>query len=85
MVWMYPKRNFWQKIFDSDVLFVRGFVEGRYLHDKEILIQARTYKGVPGYHVLTPFELVEHGEAVLLVESRLDSDCAGKATRFCCE
>ena len=42
--------------FESDAFFVRGYLEGQYLHDKEIHIQPRTHKGLPGYHILTPFE-----------------------------
>ena len=41
----------------NDVInFKRGYIEGRYHHDKEVLIQARTYEGAVGYHLLTPFE-----------------------------
>ena len=36
--------------------FKRGYIDGRYHHDKEILIQARTYEGAVGYHLITPFE-----------------------------
>lgn len=41
------------------------FVEGRWLHDKEIAIGPRTWNGKPGYHILTPLRLDDGG--ILLV------------------
>ena len=43
----------------------RGYVVGRYAHDYEIWLQVRTYKGQPGYHVITPFELTD-GRYILM-------------------
>ncbi len=40
--------------------------EGRFLHDRELVLAARSMNGNPGYHVVTPFER-EDG-AVLLVD-----------------
>ena len=42
---------------NTQLVFSRGFLKGRYRHDKEILIAPRTYEGAPGYHVLTPLQL----------------------------
>ena len=55
--------------FDNPVAanqLVRGYVTGTYQHDKEMWIQTRTYDGIPGYHMLTPFVL-ENKKGVLLV------------------
>lgn len=52
-------------VFSSDERFVPGHLTGRYVHDKSIYIQSRVYKKVPGYHVLTPFEI--DGETHVLV------------------
>lgn len=32
------------------------WLEGRFLHDKEMFLAARSYRSNPGYHVITPFE-----------------------------
>ncbi len=45
---------------EDDTLFVRGFAEGLYLHDKEIAIGPRTSEGTPGYHIITPFETLDN-------------------------
>ncbi len=44
---------------NKDQLFVRGFVEGVYLHKHELALGPRTYKGAPGYHIITPFETLD--------------------------
>lgn len=46
--------------------FVRGFVEGVYLHDKEIFVGPRTMDGQGGYHVITPFESVMSDDTILV-------------------
>lgn len=44
----------------------RGQVRGRYLPDKELLLQPRTYDGKAGYHIITPFELQRTGQVILV-------------------
>ncbi len=46
--------------------FKRGYLVGSYQNDKEILLQSRTYKGVPGYHVLVPLILTEDRGSILV-------------------
>ena len=45
----------------------RGYLKGRFLHDKAILIQSRVYKGNQGYHLVTPFEMVDFNNRVVFV------------------
>ncbi len=49
----------------SSKVLERGFVRGVYEHDKSFKIAPRTYKGTPGYHVLTPF-LTRDGAYILV-------------------
>ena len=46
--------------------YVRGFIEGIYLHDKEILVGPRTREGKPGYHIYTPFESYMSDDTILV-------------------
>ncbi len=48
------------------VFFIRGYIEGIFLHDKEILIGPRVMDGNVGYHVLTPFESVMSDDTILV-------------------
>jgi surfeit locus 1 family protein len=43
----------------------RVSAEGRFLHDRELLLAARSMNGNPGYHIVTPFE-VEDGTLLLV-------------------
>ncbi|MGH1404642.1 MAG: SURF1 family protein [Alphaproteobacteria bacterium] len=60
--------------------FKRGYLIGRYQNDKEIVVQSRTYKGVPGYHILVPLTLEGQAGAILVnrgwipIESERDHD-----------
>tara|TARA_Y100000588_G_C14049554_1_gene836535 strand:+ start:139 stop:753 length:615 start_codon:yes stop_codon:yes gene_type:complete len=47
------------------VLFKPVWVEGEFLHDKEMYLAARSYRSNPGYHVITPFKLL-NGSMVLI-------------------
>ncbi len=51
----------------STDIIKKGFLKGRFLHDKAILIQSRTYKGYQGYHLITPFEMVDLNNRVVFV------------------
>lgn len=45
--------------FDPDSKWTPIVVEGRYLHDEELLVRARPYNGSPGFEVLTPLQLAD--------------------------
>lgn len=51
---------------ENPYVFKRGFVNGTFLNEKTLLISPRTYKGVVGAHVVTPFE-IENGHQIILV------------------
>tara|TARA_R110001592_G_scaffold29350_10_gene106665 strand:- start:47249 stop:47965 length:717 start_codon:yes stop_codon:yes gene_type:complete len=51
----------------SGILLKRGYLEGVYMHDKALMIQARTYKGHPGYHLITPFKMANFEGKVVFV------------------
>jgi len=48
-------------------LIKKGYLKGRFLHDKAILIQSRVYKGYQGHHLITPFEMVDFNDRVVFV------------------
>lgn len=41
------------------------FVEGTWLHDKEVAIGPRTWKGKTGYHIVTPLMLADGGTVLV--------------------
>lgn len=43
-----------------DQHIARGFIEGAFLNDKAVNVGPRTHDGKPGYHVITPFETLDH-------------------------
>lgn len=47
------------------VLFKPVWVEGEFLHDKEMYVAARSYRSNPGYHVITPLKRLD-GSIVLI-------------------
>lgn len=51
----------------SEILLKRGFLKGEFLHDQAVLIQARTFKGHPGYHLITPFKMADYNDKVVFV------------------
>jgi surfeit locus 1 family protein len=68
--------------------YQRVAARGRYRHDKEIYLVARSLRGSPGFHVLTPFVREDGGGAVLVnrgwvpfekrsPETRLEGQIAG--------
>jgi surfeit locus 1 family protein len=58
----------------------RVVVEGEFLHDREMLLQARTLNGRPGYHVVTPLRR-EEGPAVLVDRGWVPHDRASPEMR----
>ena len=55
-----------QKLQDQDAESLHyGFVEGRFLFEKEILLEPKILKGVSGYHVITPL-LTQSGHNILV-------------------
>jgi len=54
--------------FDHENILKRGFLAGRYLHDKAIMVAPRTLDGASGFHLITPFvtDAVHGGETVLV-------------------
>ncbi len=55
-------------------------VTGEFLHDRELYLAARSLRGNPGYHVVTPFRL-EDGRAVLADRGWIPLDRADPASR----
>jgi len=45
--------------------FRKARIDGRFLHGKELYLAARSFRGNPGYHVVTPFA-VEGGGTILV-------------------
>lgn len=45
--------------------YKRSRLEGRYLHDKEILVTGKPFNGTAGFHLITPMKLVD-GRTVLV-------------------
>lgn len=52
----------------EDNLYQQAFGEGEYLQGQSILIDSQVHKGNVGYHVVTPFKLVD-SEQIVLVNS----------------
>lgn len=42
-------------------------VSGRFLHAKEMYLAARSFRGNPGYHIVTPFAVAAAGDGTILV------------------
>ena len=49
----------------AGILWQRVFIEGEYLHDRELYLAARSMRGNVGFHIVTPF-LRDSGETVLI-------------------
>lgn len=47
-------------------VFKRGFISGHFINEKTILISPKVFKGKVGAHVITPFE-IENGRQIILV------------------
>jgi surfeit locus 1 family protein len=45
------------KAYQRGTKYIKGYITGRYMHNKEIVLGPRTHKGLSGYHVITPFKL----------------------------
>ena len=55
-----------QAVDETDVLYRRVIVYGRFEPEHEILLDNRIYKGIAGYHVLTPLKLAGGNRYVLV-------------------
>jgi surfeit locus 1 family protein len=52
---------------DAEDFFYRPvWLEGRFLHERETYLAARSYNGNPGFHVVTPFERTDGGGTILV-------------------
>ena len=49
----------------NDVEFRRLALVGTFKHDKEVFLTGRTYEGNAGFHIVTPFQLVD--ERIILI------------------
>lgn len=45
---------------DERTLLIRGFAEGIFYHEHEMLFSPRTFEGKQGYHLITPFETLDN-------------------------
>ena len=50
----------------DDWQYRRVEIEGRFLHEEEIFLASRTYRGQPGLHVITPLLRTDGGPTVLV-------------------
>lgn len=57
----------------DDWQYRRVTLSGRFLHDKEVHITGKSYKGSAGFHIITPFEL-DNGDRVLVNRGWVPSD-----------
>jgi surfeit locus 1 family protein len=64
----------------NNAQFLSGYAIGSYLHSKEIFIGPRTYKGLTGYHMITPLQM-ESGGILLVNRGWLPEDKIEKNTR----
>ncbi len=51
----------------STDIIKKGYLKGRFLHDKAILVNSVEYKGMQGYYLITPFEMVDFDNKVVFV------------------
>lgn len=68
---------------EASAIYRRAVVRGRFDPEHEVLLRARSYRGEPGWHVLTPL-VMESGSAILIdrgwVPYRLDTPPITEAT-----
>jgi surfeit locus 1 family protein len=75
-----PPPDAWHRINTADNEYVRVSVTGRFLHDRETLVQAVTERG-PGFWVLTPMR-IDTGSTVLINRGFVPQDRRDPATRW---
>ena len=66
-----PARFLWHRVSAS----------GRFLHDRELVLAARSMNGNPGYHIVTPFEVAGGGPALLIDRGWVPLDRKESAAR----
>ncbi len=74
-----PARTVWPQISDAKDSYRRVSASGRFLHDRETLVQAATDEG-PGYWVITPLKM-DDGTTVLVNRGLVPPDRRDPATR----
>jgi surfeit locus 1 family protein len=62
-------------------LWHRVSARGRFLHDRELVLAARSMNGNPGYHIVTPFEVAGGGSALLIDRGWVPLDRKDPAAR----
>ena len=64
----------------NDVEFRRLALVGTFQHDKEVFLTGRTYEGNAGFHIVTPFQLVD-GRIILINRGWVSEDYRDPAKR----
>lgn len=60
-----PMIESWDALPAGEAEFRHATLSGRFLHDREFRLLARTRNGRPGYHLVTPFRLID-GRIILV-------------------
>ena len=77
-----PPVAFPAKVTDPDSWnFKAATATGRFRHDQELYLMARTLRGNVGFHVITPFELVDEDRVILVNRGWVPEEQKDPATR----